>query len=66
MRMFPVWALLLTMPVFAQEGATPAQVFEKRILPIFKSPKPSSCIDCHLSGVDLKNYILPSHEKTFL
>src|SRR5271168_1708172 len=45
---------------------TPEQVFERRIVPIFKSPKPSSCVQCHLSGVDLKNYILPSSEKTFL
>jgi len=48
------------------DGPTPSQIFEKRILPIFKSPQPSSCVDCHLAGVDLKNYILPSHEKTFL
>jgi hypothetical protein len=41
------------------------EVFEKRILPIFKSPNPSSCTQCHLGGVDLKDYILPSHEKTF-
>ena len=45
---------------------TPQQVFEKRIMPIFQSPKPSSCVQCHLAGVDLKNYILPSCEKTFL
>src|SRR5436853_990900 len=44
----------------------PAEVFEKRIMPIFKSPNPSSCTQCHLAGVELKNYILPSHEKTFL
>jgi hypothetical protein len=41
-------------------------VFERRLLPIFNSPSPSSCTQCHLAGVDLKNYILPSHEKTFL
>lgn len=52
--------------------ASPAQksasqtLFERRILPIFNSPTPSSCITCHLSGVDLKNYILPSHQKTFI
>jgi hypothetical protein len=45
---------------------TPQQVFEQRILPIFRSPDPSSCVQCHLAGVDLKNYILPSHEKTFV
>jgi len=56
----------LLLALLLQGEATPAQVFEKRILPIFKSPKPSSCVDCHLSGVDLKSYIHPSHEKTFL
>src|SRR5262245_35939661 len=44
----------------------PDAVFETRIMPIFKSPNPSSCVQCHLSGVDLKNYILPSHRDTFL
>jgi hypothetical protein len=57
--------LLAAFPVRAAEP-TPQEVFEKRILPIFKSSNPSSCTQCHLAGVDLKNYILPSHEKTFL
>jgi hypothetical protein len=50
----------------AEGDPTLQEVFEKRILPIFKSPEPSSCVQCHLAGVDLKNYILPSHEKTFV
>ena len=45
---------------------SPAELFNARIMPIFRSPQPSSCVQCHLSSVDLKNYILPSHEKTFL
>ncbi|MCE9529732.1 MAG: hypothetical protein K8T89_01115 [Planctomycetes bacterium] len=45
---------------------TSQEVFERRILPIFKSPSPSSCVQCHLAAVDLKNYILPSHRDTFL
>lgn len=45
--------------------ASPEAIFQQRILPIFKSPDPSSCTECHLSGVDLKNYLLPSAEKTF-
>jgi hypothetical protein len=44
---------------------TPAEVFERRIVPIFKSPNPSSCVQCHLAGVDLKEYILPDAERTF-
>lgn len=46
--------------------AVPAlQLFEDRIMPIFKSPNPSSCVQCHLSSVDIKDYILPSHTDTF-
>ncbi len=41
------------------------QIFERRILPIFQSAKPSSCTECHLSGVDLKQYIRPSQAQTF-
>src|SRR5262245_52504566 len=40
-------------------------LFEQRIMPIFRSPQPSSCVQCHLASVDLKSYILPSAEKTF-
>ena len=43
----------------------PIDLFEQRIMPIFRSAKPSSCVQCHLSAVDLKEYILPSHEMTF-
>lgn len=45
--------------------ASARDIFEQRIMPIFKSPNPSSCVQCHLSAVDLKDYILPSQEKTF-
>ena len=43
----------------------PGEVFEKRLMPIFRSPNPSSCVQCHLAGVELKDYLLPDHEKTF-
>lgn len=55
--------LALCLPLYAADS--PQDVFERRIVPIFKSPNPSSCVQCHLAGVDLKDYILPSGEKTF-
>ncbi len=45
---------------------TPIEIFNQRIMPIFRSPQPSSCVQCHLASVDLKAYILPSHEATFV
>jgi len=50
----------------AGDYASSAKVFEERILPIFKSPDPSSCARCHLASVDIKDYILPSAKDTFL
>ena len=46
-------------------AANALAVFEKRILPIFQAKKPSSCTECHLSGVELKDYIQPDQAKTF-
>lgn len=60
---FPL-VLLLACPLIAAEH-TPAEVFKSRIEPIFRSPNPSSCVQCHLAGVDLKDYILPDAEKTY-
>lgn len=57
--------LAFTPNIASSQESSPAIIFEKRIVPIFKSPNPSSCIDCHLAGVDLKKYILPDSARTF-
>lgn len=57
---------VLTLSLTFAAAETPAEVFDKRIVPIFKSPNPSSCTQCHLRGVDLKDYIRPTHRETFL
>lgn len=49
----------------AEPTSIAAAVFERRILPIMQSPKPSSCTECHLSGVELKDYIRKSQIETF-
>src|SRR5262245_44109046 len=40
-------------------------IFQRRIIPIFQAQRPSSCTECHLSGVDLKDYIHPDQANTF-
>jgi hypothetical protein len=49
-----------------EDVSSATKVFEERLLPIFKSPDPSSCARCHLASVDIKDYILPSARDTFL
>jgi len=55
---------ITTSTTWAEDAAL--ELFERRIMPIFRSPDPSSCVQCHLASVDLKDYIRPSHEETFL
>lgn len=57
--------LLVSMSSLLGEETSSETIFQKRILPIFQSPNPSSCTQCHLSGVELKDYILPTEEATF-
>ena len=59
-------ASALLISAIAARADDPTKVFEERIVPIFKSPNPSSCAQCHLAAVDLKDYILPSAKDTFL
>lgn len=47
------------------EGRSALAIFERRILPIFQAKRPSSCTECHLSGVELRDYIDPDQAKTF-
>lgn len=49
----------------ASASASSRIVFERRIRPILAAKNPSTCSECHLSGVDLKNYIRPSEAETF-
>ncbi len=41
------------------------EIFERRIRPIAQSERASSCVDCHFSGVDLKQYVLADAVQTF-
>ncbi|MDA1049460.1 MAG: hypothetical protein O3C40_03135 [Planctomycetota bacterium] len=52
-----------TSPV--SKDRTALQLFKQRITPIMQATNPSSCSECHLSGVDLKQYIGPDQEATF-
>jgi len=40
-------------------------IFDKRIKPILQADKPSSCTECHFSGVDIKDFIRPTQQETF-
>lgn len=48
-----------------EESGGALTIFQQRILPIFNSPKPSSCTECHLAGLDLKDYITSDQQQTF-
>jgi cytochrome c553 len=55
--------LLTVAPTHAADSAL--DLFRQRITPIMQAKNPSSCSECHLSGVDLKDYIGKTQEETF-
>jgi len=60
------WIAVAAQNIRAEDQPSPLELFEQRITPILKSSDPASCVQCHLSSVDLKDYIRPSHEATFV
>jgi hypothetical protein len=57
---------LTPQPATGSADSSAEKVYQDRILPIFRSPDPSSCTRCHLASVDIKDYILPDARDTFL
>ena len=49
----------------SESNSTASEIFDRRILPIFKSTNPSSCTECHLSSVELRDYIVADQAATF-
>lgn len=67
--MSPISPILLAL-ILATASSSPAadtalDLFRQRITPILQAKDPSSCSECHLSGVDLKDYIGKTQEETF-
>lgn len=63
-------AILLLLASVASQGAAIAadgaiDIFTRRILPLAKADKPSSCTECHAAGVDLSQYIKDDAATTF-
>jgi mono/diheme cytochrome c family protein len=56
------FAMCATLAV-AEDSAT--NIFTRRILPLAKADKPSSCAECHAAGVDLSQYIRSDAASTF-
>ncbi len=50
--------------VVLAESAT--EIYQRRILPLLKSPASSSCSDCHLQGLDLKQFLHEDPQRTFI
>jgi hypothetical protein len=58
-----VLSFLTAAPALGEDS--PLALFRQRITPILQAKNPSSCSECHLSGVDLKDYIGKTQEETF-
>jgi hypothetical protein len=58
------FCLLAAHPSVAASTASRA-LFERRILPLLRTSRPSSCAECHLGGVSLGQFVAPTEAETF-
>jgi hypothetical protein len=56
---------MVVIPCVVQATDDANEIFTRRILPLAKAEKPSSCIECHVAGVDLAQYIRADAASTF-
>src|SRR5205809_5576853 len=61
---FAAYALILV-AASVSAADTASDIFTRRILPLAKADKPSSCAECHAAGVDLSQYIKDDAAATF-
>lgn len=47
------------------ENLAAGEIFNRRVLPILRSDKASSCRECHFAGVELSNYLREDQATTF-
>ena len=46
-------------------GDSPAEIYQRRIIPLLQTTKPSSCSECHLQGVKLDDFLTSDPKKSF-
>jgi hypothetical protein len=63
-----VCSMIVSATVHTARGAdeTASDIFTRRILPLAKADKPSSCAECHAAGVDLSQYVKDNSAATFV
>lgn len=44
---------------------TPAEIYQRRVIPLLQSSKTSSCSECHLQGVKLDDFLTSDPKKSF-
>lgn len=47
------------------DASTAAEIYRARIVPLLQSPDKSSCTECHLRGVELKDFLSTDQAATF-
>ena len=62
------WSAIVVAAFTSARGTddSAAGIFTRRILPLAKADKPSSCAECHAAGVDLSQYIKDDAAATFI
>lgn len=65
-RLSWLWPVLVVVLACAAQAPRYETLFNQRLKPLAMSDEPSSCNECHLAGVDLRNFLHDTGAMTFL
>lgn len=68
-QLFQRTAFVGTFTLFVLAGVvraeSPSEIYQRRVIPLLRSEASSSCSECHLRGVHLKEFLYEDQQRTF-
>lgn len=64
-RVIALCSLAYTVLVSVVHAESPSEIYQRRVIPLLRSGASSSCSECHLRGVDLKEFVYEDQQRTF-
>lgn len=57
--------ILIALGGVSLQAQSPAEIYQRRVVPLLQSSKASSCSECHLQGVNLREFLTSDPNESF-
>lgn len=64
-RVIALGSLAYVICISSVHAESPSEIYQRRVIPLLRSDTSSSCSECHLGGVNLKEFLYEDQQRTF-